>query len=388
MVNKESLYLNIGFSLWALTVLIICILVFIAPLTHTVVPVYHEAVERWGASKSLYTDTANYRYFYFPQFALIFSPFHCVPMPFSDILWRIFEAGLLVTGMWKMVKLLPSSDKESFFLCMSLVVLTPCIGAMRNGQANVLFAALMVYSIVALAQSRWWPAAVFMIFSLAVKPIGLVLILLAVIVYPLTIWRLVIGLCIFLLLPFLFADSSYVFSQYQQSLSYLLSSSLTAEYRFSDLNGLLRSLGIGLTGTVSQSIRIIAGILFAGLWWKGSKQMSEPERSFLLLGLTGSYLMLFNPMTEGNSYVIVAPSIAYYAIYYLKDKVNPKLGWSLVFMGLSIGLLPELLRPFVNYLGLWWHPLMMIFFLIFLSYKSLVSSPSEKKIQATQVSGY
>jgi alpha-1,2-mannosyltransferase len=209
---------------------------------------------------------------------------------------------------------------------------------------------------------------------------------LAAIVYRPTIWRLVIGLCFFLLVPFFFADSSYVFSQYQQSVSHLFSSSLTTENRFSDLNGLLRSLGMGLTGTLSISVRIIAGIFVAGLWKKGSRRMSEPERSFLLLGLATAYLMLFNPMTEGNSYVIVAPSIAYYAAHYLKIEINPKLGGSLVFMGLSIGLLPELVRPFVEHLGLWWRPLMMIFFFALLTCKIMAGKPFGGKMEGQRTS--
>jgi alpha-1,2-mannosyltransferase len=381
-VNKESAYLNIAFSLWILTVLIISILVFIAPLKHSVTPTYHEAVERWLAAKSLYFHTG---YFYFPQFVLIFAPFHYLPVPFSDILWRIFQAGLLVTGIWRMVNLLPSSERGAFFLCMSLVAITPCIGALRDGQANVLFAALTVNSVVYLAESQWWLAALCMVSALAIKPIGLVLILLAAIGYRFTIWRLVIFFCIFLLLPFVFADPSYVFSQFQQSLAHLFSASLTTENRFSDLNGLLRPLGMGLTGPLSQGVRIMAGILVAGLWLKGSRRMSEPERSFLLLGLSTVYLMLFNPMTEVNSYVIVAPSIAYYAVHYLKMDISSKLGWSLAFMGSSIGLLPELVRPFTKHLGLWWDPLAMIVFLIFLSSRILINKPFERNIQDTRI---
>ncbi len=385
LVNKKAAYRNIGFSLWILTVLIISILVFIAPLKHSVTPTYHEAVERWLTAKSLYFHTS---YFYFPQFVLIFTPFHYLPMPFSDILWRIFQAGLLITGIWRMVKLLPSSERGIFFLNMSLVAITPCIGAMRNGQANVLFAALTVNAVVYLAESRWWLAALCMISALAIKPLGLVLILLAAIGYRFTIWRLLTVFCIFLLLPFFFADSSYVFSQYQQSLVHLFSASLTTENRFSDLNGLLRPLGMGLTGTLSQSVRIMGGILVAGLWWKGCKRMSEPERSFLMLGLSTAYLMLFNPMTEVNSYVIVAPSIAYYAVHYLKIEINPKLGWSLAFMGLSVGILPELVRPFIKHLGLWWDPLAMIFFLIFLTSRILIKRPFERNVQDTKIAGF
>jgi len=156
----------------------------------------------------------------------------------------------------------------------------------------------------------------------------------------------------------------------------MLSSSLTTEHRFADINGLLRSLGIGISGLLSQSMRVIAGASIAVLWWISAKRMGEPERSLMLLAFAATYLMLFNPMTESNSYVIVIPSMAYYAVYYLKISRLPVLGWSLVFMGLSIGILPEMLRSWVPNLSLWWKPLMMVLFLAFLVWKVFAVDPS------------
>jgi alpha-1,2-mannosyltransferase len=344
---------------------VICILVFIAPFKHTVTPVYHEAVERWMASESIYINTIN-AYFYFPQFVLIFMPFHLLPIPLSDILWRIVSSGLLVWAIWRIVSLSRSLQNELLFLYMSLIALSPSLGAMYNGQGNVIFAALTVHAAASLAGSQWWIATLCMVGALAVKPIGLVMLLLAVVVYRTTIWRLAIGLVIFLSLPLFFAEPSYVFSQYQQSFEHLYFSSLVTEHRFADLNGLLRTIGIGLTGSASQIVRIGAGLLTMVLWWIGSKRTHEPERAWLLLGLASTYLMLFNPLTEGNSYVIVAPSIALYAVRFLKIEVNPGLGWGLVFMGFSIGLFPEIFRSVDKNFGLWWRPVTMIIFSVIL----------------------
>jgi alpha-1,2-mannosyltransferase len=359
--KKANLYLKFAASIWSLTLLVICIIVYVAPHNHTVTNVYREAVEKWMVSESLYFNTIN-AYFYFPQFVFIFFPFHLLPMPFGDILWRVVSAGLLFWAIWRIVSLSCTMQNELLFLYVSLVALIPSIGAMQIGQANALFAAMTVHAAACLARSQWLGATLCLVVALAVKPLGVVMILLAVVYYRPIIFRLVLGISGFFLLPFFFARSSYVSSQYRQAFECLFSASLVIQDRFADLNGLLRSLGMGLTGSASQTVRIGAGFLVMCLWWVGSRRTREPERAWLLLGLTANYLMLFNPWTEINSYVIVAPSIALYAIRFIKIDVHPKLGWALVFLGVSIGLFPSIFGDTGRKLCLWWCPLIAVFF--------------------------
>ncbi len=367
---KAGLHLKIATYVWVATISIISILVFLAPLKRTVTPVYHEAVERWMAGQSLYVDTAH-AYFYFPQFVFVFLPFHLLPVPIGDIFWRIVSTALLSWGIWRIVSLAHTPQNTLLFLYASLIALTPSFGAMRNGQANVLFAALTVHAAANLAQSHWWFAILCMVGALTVKPIGLVMILLAAVIYRSIIGRLAVGISIFLILPFFFAESSYVFSQYRQAVEHLFSFSVVTENHFADLNGLLRTLGIGLVGSTSQIIRIGAGLLTLMIWWIGAKRLREPQRAWLLLGLTTTYLMLFNPMTESNSYVIVAPILSLYAVRFLIIEGHSKLGWGLVFMGFSIGILPEIFRSVDRNFGLWWKPLMMLIFSGILTYISI-----------------
>ena len=354
----------------------ISILIFLAPLQHTVIPIYHEAVQQWLAIKPLYVNSGMY---YFPQFVFIFMPFDLLPVPLGDIIWCIFSTALFVWGLWRIITLAyPQKDKLLFYYA-TLIALTPSLGAVRNGQANVIFAAFAVHSAVCLARSQWWVASLCLLGAFFIKPIGLVMLLLAVLVYRPLIWRLCLGLLIFLVLPFLFTDPSYVLSQYQQAIKRLFAASLVTEHRFADLNGLLRTLGIGLTGSVSQIIRIIAGLITAIIWFIGAQQLREPQRACLFQGLATTYLMLFNPMTEVNSYVIVAPFLALYAIRFLIIEGRPVLGWGLIFMGLSIGLFPEIFRSVDRNFGLWWSPIMMLIFGAILIY-SVLSMNYRKQI--------
>jgi uncharacterized protein YfiM (DUF2279 family) len=71
------------------------------------------------------------------------------------------------------------------------------------------------------------------------------------------------------------------------------------------------------------------------------------------------YLMLFNPMTEKNSYAILAPAFAVAAVGALADRRTRSFGRLLVFAVVSIGVFPELFWRLDKGFGLWWDPLIV-----------------------------
>jgi hypothetical protein len=82
--------------------------------------------------------------------------------------------------------------------------------------------------------------------------------------------------------------------------------------------------------------------------------------------------MLFNPMNEENSYSILAPALGAWAAFFLfslEGRNARGLGWAIVSMALSMGLLPNIVRPlFGNYFALFWHPFMTLVFIALLGY--------------------
>ena len=351
-------YLKSAILIWVLTMGFICAGLIFGFSRRNVTPDYHNAVQRWMAGQSVFGS-----FHYFPQFVFMFFPFHVLPVPWGDVVWRLLSSGLFAWGLWRLIGLVDSRRNTSrLFFFATLIVLVPSFDALRNGQANVIFAAFTIHAAYSLAQSRWSAAAAWMLLALVAKPIGLVMILLAVLVYRDLIWRLAIGIALFLVLPFAFGRAGYVWSQYSESIRHLLDLSVITENRFADLNGLLRKLGFGLTGRVSQAVRVVAGGVTAIVWRLGARRLSQPEQACFLLALATTYLMLFNPMTEENGYVIVMPALAYYALRFLLVEERPLLGWGLVLGGLSIGILPEPLRKIIPDFGLWWRPIIMVFF--------------------------
>lgn len=199
---------KLGVLSWLAPMLVISLLVALAPERRTVTPLYHGAAAAWWAGKDLYHGPSGMNYL--PQFAVLFSPFHWLPVPVGDILWRWCEAALLAAGVWSLCKDGAGSGEQGAglkeatrsFLYASLLTMPLCLAAFRNGQANGMLAGLGLYGAACLARRRWWAAAVLLALSIGMKPLGVVMLLLAAVVYAPLRLRLVAALAALALFPF------------------------------------------------------------------------------------------------------------------------------------------------------------------------------------------
>jgi len=359
----------LGLALWLLPLAVICVMVAHDPARRTVTPVFHLASQRWWARGDLYADPRGYHYL--PQFALLFAPFHALPIPLGDILWRAGSVALVLGGLAAFVRRARPADPGRFFLVACALALAPCLGAMRNGQANLAFAGLCMVLAVCLCASRWNLAAACLVALVAVKPLGLVLVLLAPWSYRKLLGPLAVGLAAFACLPFLFARPDYALSQYRAAAGHLAGWSGTTETRFADLTALLRMSGVSLTRGAAFLLRALAAVATLGLWLRASTRSREPWRALTLILLGTVYLMLFNPMTEKNSYAIVAPAFAVGAAACFAFGGERRFGWLLAVVLLSVGILPEIFWRVTRDFGLWWDPLTVLAVAVAMAYAIL-----------------
>jgi hypothetical protein len=126
------------------------------------------------------------------------------------------------------------------------------------------------------------------------------------------------------------------------------------EHRFADLNGMFRTFGLALPSALSLAVRVVAGAATALVWWC-ARRMEEPQRALWFHLLATTYLMVFNPMTETNSYVVVVPALALWA-----ERALPRpAGWVLAGIVVAMSVLSPTRSPF----KLFWYPAMtMVFF--------------------------
>ena len=351
--------------LWIILMLVVGILVARKPSESTVTSCYYLASVHWWSRANLYdvSEAMNY----LPHFAILFSVFRLAPFAADEILWRLCSLALFVTGLWRFVRQIFTDRATPFFLLATLLALPLSAAAVRNGQSNVMLAGLMLHAAAFLSTGKCRQAAGLIALAIVAKPVAVVLVLLAPAVYRRLRLPMVVALVALAGFPFLFARPAYVLWQYREFLANLRSCAVVPEYDYANITGILWPLHIQLSHSVSLIVRASAGLLALGLWWSGARRLREPLRAFWLLTLAAGYLMLFNPMNESNSYVILAPALAIWAAFFLRRSWRHWRGWAIALMALSMGILPNIVRPwFANKFALCYHPVMTFLFLAIL----------------------
>ena len=387
---------------WGLPLLIITVMVTLKPLHRTVTPVYHEAAAHWWHHEPMESML------YFPQFAVLFSPFHFLPLVAGEILWRwIGVAGLV----WGLTRLLRASFPEfnwRLFALVSLTILPVVLGAVRTGQANVHLGAALLLAVAFLKTRQWNWAALFLALAVGIKPLGLAAVGLAFAGFSLLRWRLLAGLALLVVFPFLFGPPAYVKDSLVASVNLLRKIDAAAQHRFAtdsaaapdvsrstdavgqrfaDLNGLLGQLRCPLIGAAASYARVVVGgSLFALMLVMNLRGASTGGRVLAWYMASVLYLMLFNPMTETNSYVIFAPAVGWW-IWISVRAGERRLAWMLALLPISMGLLRNILRPWLggegsNTFANAWFPAMAVLFTVLVIWKwplwAKVSSPEKQ----------
>ena len=356
-----------GIALWVVPMLVIGVMSALRPLNRSVTPSYHLATEHWWQHQDLYVGPAGMNYL--PHFVILYTPFHLLPLWAGEVLWRFCAAAALSIGLWQLVRALFPSQPDRPFCWATLLTMPLCMNSLRNGNANAIFSGVVLLAIPALLNRRWWLALGWMALATALKPLGIVLLLLAPLVYAPIRWRLPLAFVALAVFPFLFANPAYVAAQYRGAWHNLQACAVVSEHRFADIDGVLRTFGAEFGPRASKLVRVGAGLLFALLFYSGAKRLRDPFPCLWLYALATGYLMLFNPMTEENSYVILAPALGIWgALFLFSSKPERTLAWVIASMALSMGLLPNLVRPlFGNHFALFWHPVMAMVFLAILA---------------------
>jgi hypothetical protein len=321
-------------GLWGLFGLVIATAVAVHPESRTVTPVYREAAEAFAARHELYAE--GRRFHYLPAFALAYTPIARIPFPWAEVPWRLGGLALLAVAVAALARVAAEGRAVDLFPLMTLLSIPAALSAARSGQTNLPLAAALALAAVAYASSSDTRAALWLGLGVVLKPVAVVTALLAGAMRLRVAARVAIVLIAVALLPFVFANADYVLSQYRSLLESWSSWSTTHEHRFCDLAGLLRTFHVAPPDPVMLGLRAIAAAATLGLVLL-SLRRRPAEQALLLLGLSASYLMLFNPMTETNSYVILAPAVAAFAARALFVERRRYEAWILIAIAIGLG---------------------------------------------------
>lgn len=350
---------------WVLPLVVISVGIFRRPGQRSLDPIYRWAVDTWLAHGSLYTDEQGF--IYLPTFIPIYLPFAELPVPWGEILWRTLAAAGIAHALWSLMALVDRPRSARGFLVLSVACLPVSLGALQMGQANAWIAMSLFQAAAAMGRHRLWLAGAWLGLGFAIKPI----VVAAMGIALLRRWQLALPMAVmtagWLAAPLLTAPAPYVVEQYADAVRTITGSCATVtEHRFADINGILRSIGIPIPSRWSNAASALAGIALATLTALRSHRHCMERWGVLWLGVSCCYLLLFNPMTEANSYCLLGVPASLLSWHWLgrgEDPAEPRralflaVGWGSLVVLAAMGVASEIARPWIgNSLDLWFFP--------------------------------
>lgn len=312
--RRERSAQGAAWAVWAVFLTIICVVVAIAPEKRSVTGIYRTAAVHFRAGKNLYAPSP-YDFLYLPSGAVLYTPFTWPPLPIGEVLYRLMIGGLYATAIWRLAYHLRGDRSGSYFLVLTLLVLPVAAASLRNGQMNAILAAGFIHGVLSIIQKRWWWAAAALGLALAAKPTAIVMVLLTAALFPPLRGPLVVAVLAGFLLPFVHPAPGYVAQQYQSGLVKMLEAAGPGVGSYDELRGLLYGLGVRVPHTVLVTLRLLAALAVLALGWLALRRYDRARAVLFVLGLGTAYLMVFNPRTEANSYLIVAPAMLIFAAW-------------------------------------------------------------------------
>lgn len=344
--------------IWVIFAVVIAVMVLLASSPRTVTGAYRSGSLNWLAGENIYGEGIH-GYLYLPQAGILFLPFALLPHQLGEILWRAFGIALLAAAVWRLARLQGEQQAPLFFLVMTLFTIPLAMNSARNGQMNIVLAALMAHAGIDLAHRQWTPAALWLTLGVALKPLMISMFLLCGVLYRPLRRRLLLAFALLLLAPFLTQNPAYVGSQYLLFFEKMQLAGNPGNEPYSDLFGITRSLGLHVPVPWQTVLRGAAALLTLAMCWVGLRRWGHQAGSLLLLTYTAGYILLFNPRTENNTYVLLAIPLGFFAAHAFLVARRLPLGALLAALTVFMSASYELTRGH-NY---WLNPVSCLLFL-------------------------
>ncbi len=305
--------------------------------------VYRHASLAWWQRADMYLPFNDRGFLYLPQSAILYTPFTWGSLTLGELLLRAVTGVLFTIGLACVAAL---GDRRRFgarFLLFTLVCLPLAGQSDREGQLNSLMTAFMLLGTAALGTRRWTSAAVALVLALAVKPLAVVLLLLAVASHPRAMLvRVGVGLAVLFLVPYAVAPASYATTQYAH-FAHKIAVANAPPTSYYDIRGLLETgFALHLAPSALTAMRGIAAIVTLALSLHVARRPDLTRVALVTYALAVCYLTLFNPKTEGPTYVLLAPAFGIFLVRALLDRRDVLLGATFVAMAYACALSYEI----------------------------------------------
>ncbi len=304
---SERLWL--GFAVWGILALAVAapraLSGFESP--GSVPTIYRNAGVSWIEGRDLY-GLSGWDFVYFPQSAALFTPLAALPEVPCAFLWRVLNVAIFAWGVLALTRLAQRRAARVRFLLVSLIAVGLCWSAARHGQMTLAMGGLMFAAAAELDRQRWNRAAIWLVLSVAIKPLSVVMLLLAAALYPRTMLPIVLATVAAVLLPFGMQEPGYVWRQMTlcvQSLQVSVEGGLTATWP--QLFAIASAVGLDVPRQAQTVIRLAAALGTLLLCYLAKRRHPSSSAILFTVALAVGYILLFNMRTERNTYALMAP---------------------------------------------------------------------------------
>jgi hypothetical protein len=339
---------DITWWIWAIFAIVVAIRTGLHPEKNSVSECYRRACSGWWNGREIYDDLWN-GFIYLPHAAIAYTPFYSMPLWLGESLYRVMIIALMAWAVWRLTKLVSRRTWNEYFFAVSGITIGVGAGNAINGQYNLPLAATLILATCCLIERRWWIAAVWLAISILLKPIAIAPVLLALALYPALWWRFPIIAAALFFVPFLFSvrDLGYAWSEYQTFWNTVVRATLPLPRRFAEFSTVFWWFGLDLNNMQRTICRAVAALVTLGLGWQALRRHGGFRGGLILWALGVSYLMIFNPRTEGLTYVLVAPALALFGAMEFEGERSPlwrrAVGLALLAMGILMIFVHELM---------------------------------------------
>jgi len=330
-----------------------------------VVPNYRGASVHWWTAEGLY-EAGTHGFLYAPAFAVFFTPFNHIEPPIrGEILWRLLGFGVFGYALWRLTNLSAPSQEDrrmrtpAFAIMVSLAV-PASLASLNNGQTNLLLAAVLTLTVLALRNEKWNLAGLLVSFALVLKPISLAPWLLTFAIFKQARRALLLGMVGALGFGFLHPDIKYAWGQNISFIEKLVRCYTPENLRVSDLFGALQKWGVTTSPELEKAIRAAASLAALGFVWWRKDRAGYLGGSWAIWVASSLILTIFNPRVETNSYVLVSPLLAFAAVGYCGGAKGER--WKGAILALAcIGLMCDGMgKPIYLATDVWFKPMIVM----------------------------
>ena len=227
---------------------------------HTVTTAYAHGSLAWINGQNMY-ETTGEGFLYLPQAALLYAPFAALPAPAGDLVWRLACLTIFLLGVARFAELAPG-EPQRVLLHVSAISLAMCANGLRLGQSTLPMTGCMLLAAEALSRQSWNRAAAWLLLGLAVKPLTIVLVLLAAALHSPLRWRLLGGCALLAVTPFCTQHPAYVVWQYGQFGEMLQHANELGNHAWwAQLFGMLKTFGQPVSPAAQTAARAAAALV-------------------------------------------------------------------------------------------------------------------------------